>query len=36
MELNRSYAEFAAEKAIEVLKIDSLSGFTRCVCQPRL
>ncbi|MCQ2558259.1 MAG: M42 family metallopeptidase [Oscillospiraceae bacterium] len=33
MELNRSYAEFAAEKAIEVLKIDSPSGFTRRVSQ---
>ena len=29
MELNRDYAVFAAEKAIELLNIDSPSGFTR-------
>ncbi len=29
MELERKYAEFAAEKAIELLKIDSPTGFTK-------
>ena len=29
MELERKYAEFAAEKAIELLNIDSPSGFTK-------
>ena len=28
MELERKYAEFAAEKAIELIGIDSPSGFT--------
>ena len=29
MELERKYAEYAAEQAIELLNIDSPSGFTK-------